>query len=226
MKKLENYLNANSIAYSADDTERFELLYAVLAEKSKLFNLTAITERDDVILKHFIDSVSGVSYIKNNCLDIGAGAGFPSLPLAILKKDVDFLAVDGTQKKVDFLTYAAEKLCLKNYTVIHSRAEDMKDKRESFYTVVARAVAPLNILCEYALPFLQRGGRLVAYKGAKTAEEVDAAQNALTELGGVVIEVADAKIEGFGRKLVIIEKAKQTPQKYPRGGNKPRIKPL
>jgi 16S rRNA (guanine527-N7)-methyltransferase len=212
----------------------FGRFYDLLTEYNAKFNLTAITEKNEVYVKHFEDSLAGLKYISGGVLDVGAGAGFPCVPLAIVMRDsfptVKFTAADSLKKRVDFLNTVIEELSLKNIRAVHIRAEDL-NKNEKYDTVAARAVAPLNILCEYCLPFVKRGGVFVAYKGKSYLDEVEGAQKAIKILGGRVknIELYKLNTPDNGvaeRALVIIEKVRECDGKYPRGGNKPRIEQL
>lgn len=212
-----------------DALEKFERYYALLVDWNGRFNLTAITEKNDVFTKHFLDSISASPLIPQNAsvLDIGAGAGFPSLPLKIVRDDVSVTCVDSVNKKVTFLGSVIDDLALKNARAIHSRAEDLP--KTGYDVVVSRAVAALNVLCEYCLPFVKIGGTLIAYKSEKTDEEIANAKNAISVLGGKVKEIRDVSAFVGGdatRKLIVIEKIAPTPPKYPRGKNLPRLKPL
>ena len=162
-------------------------------------------------------------------LDIGAGAGFPSIPLAVCIDDIRFTLVESVGKKTSFLEHIKNALGLENVTVIKSRAEDLP-KNKKYDITLGRGVAPLNTLCEYSLPFLKTEGRMVAFKGQKADEEISAAQNALLILGGAIENKISYTLnvgeEVFERALIIIKKVSETDEKYPRAGNKPRLKPL
>ena len=232
MKKLYEYILNNNLKESASAekaVEKSELFMSMLLEYNEKFNLTAITDKDEIEIKHFIDSLQGSKYVKDENLDIGSGAGFPGIPLAIVNPEKKFTLVDSLKKRVDFLTAVKEKCGLDNVEIYHKRAEDIS-KSKKYGLVTARAVAPLNILCEYCLPFVEIGGIMLAYKGKKADEETEEAQKAIDLLGGKVekqedyrLETADGESE---RKLIIIRKERETPEKYPRGGNKPRLKPI
>ena len=205
----------------------FDCYYELLVFWNERFNLTAITEKDEVEVKHFIDSLSSVDLISENAslLDIGSGAGFPSLPLKIVRPDITLTMVDSVNKKVGFLNEVVKRLNLEGAIAIHSRAEDLdKDKKYDF--VVSRAVASLSTLLEYCLPFVKEGGYLIAYKSEKTDEEILESKNALTILGGTIDKVVDKSHNGLNRKLIVVKKIAPTPKKYPRGKNLPRVKPL
>ncbi len=205
----------------------FDCYFELLVFWNERFNLTAITEKDEVEVKHFIDSLSSVDLISENAslLDIGSGAGFPSLPLKIVRPDITLTMVDSVNKKVGFLNEVVKRLNLEGAEAIHSRAEDLdKDKKYDF--VVSRAVASLSTLLEYCLPFVKEGGYLIAYKSEKTDEEILESKNALTILGGTIDKVVDKSHNGLNRKLIVVKKIAPTPKKYPRGKNLPRVKPL
>lgn len=207
----------------------FDIYYQELVSYNEKVNLTAITEKEDVFIKHFLDSILAVEYLPNNAkiVDVGTGAGFPSLPLKIVKPDVDLTMVDSLNKRITFLNLLTNKLNLKTKN-IHSRAEDFcKNNREKFDVAVARAVAKLNTLAEYLLPLVKVGGLMIAYKGVDDAE-IEESDYAINVLGGKIKEIKhftlpDNKGE---RNLIVIEKIKPTPKLYPRDKNLPKLKPL
>ncbi|MBD5636617.1 MAG: 16S rRNA (guanine(527)-N(7))-methyltransferase RsmG [Clostridia bacterium] len=209
----------------------FEKYFALLTEYNARFNLTAITERADVFEKHFLDSVTGESLFPENAsvLEVGSGAGFPSLPLKILRDDLSFTLVESTGKKCEFLKVAVKELALSNVVVLNERAETLaRDSkyREKFDICCARAVARLNTLSEYCLPFVKIGGAFVAYK-ADADEELREAENAIKKLGGKTACSFRYSLPNHGvRTLIQIEKIKPTPALYPRGQGKERKNPL
>lgn len=210
--------------------EKFEKLFNLLTEHNKMYNLTSITGREEVFLKHFLDSVVGESYLKQGAdvCEIGSGGGFPSLPLKIIREDLKFTLIESTGKKCSYLQTAVDNLGLEGVKVLNIRAEEgARDPslREKFDCAVARAVARLNTLCEYCLPFVKVGGVFVAYKG-DVAEEIKEAQNAVKVLGGRLEECNAFKLNGEKRCLVVIRKEASTPAKYPRGRGLERKKPL
>lgn len=209
--------------------EKFNKFYSLLTEYNKMFNLTSITDREEVIIKHFIDSVIGLKYVKGKkVLDVGAGGGFPSIPLKIMDESLEFTLLEATGKKCEFLKIVAKELDFKNVTVINARAEDLAKKegyREGFDTVVSRAVARLNTLSEYCIPFVKKGGLFLAYKGSNV-EEIDEANSAIKILGGTLKTVDNYSIFNNERNLVLIEKISTTDKKYPRGNGKERKNPL
>lgn len=206
----------------------FDKYFTLLVEWNEKFNLTAITEREEVFVKHFADSVLGAEFIPQGAsvLDVGAGAGFPSLPIKITRDDIDLTMNDSLQKRVGFLNEVIAALSLQKARTVHSRAEDLP-MREAFDCVVARAVAPLNVLCEYCLPFVKQGGRFIAFKASDCEEEVAAASSAIRILGGKEPKIIRKELtQEITRAFVIIEKITPTPKKYPRGKNLPRKSPL
>lgn len=207
--------------------ERFVLYYNLLKEWNEKFNLTAITEKDKIELLHFKDSILPEDLIKQNAtvLDIGSGAGFPAIPLKIVRDDLDITMVDSLNKRVTFLNEVISKLNLERAKAVHKRAEDL-DKNVKYDVVTARAVAPMRVLCEYCIPFVKKGGIMLAYKSEEVEEELNQAQKAIDVLGGKLLKTETRNLGEIVRKFVIIEKVKESPLSYPRGGNKPRLKPL
>lgn len=206
----------------------YQVYMDYLLEVNAHTNLTAITDPEEIETKHFKDSLTVLPYIKeeDKVLDIGAGAGFPGIPLRI-EKDFDLTLIDSVNKKVVFMNEVIEKLGLKNTRAIHTRAEDYaKEKRESFDLVVSRAVANMSTLSEYALPFLKVGGLFIALKGPKAEEELEKANNAIEILGGRVKEIKSFNLDGNERVNIVVEKIKKTKGKYPRGKNLPKKDPL
>lgn len=208
----------------------FELFYSELVSYNNKVNLTAITEKHDVFTKHFLDSILSVDAIPINSkvVDIGAGAGFPSLPIKIVRDDLDITMVDSLNKRITFLNYICDKLKIKS-TNIHSRAEDFaKTNRETFDVAVARAVAKLNTLLEYLMPLVKVGGHVLAYKASNYEEELKEAEVAIETLGGKFVKSLTFNLpNNYGeRNILIFEKVKETPAKFPRDKNLPKLKPL
>lgn len=223
-KKFGIELNENQIW-------QFEEYHKFLVSENEKYNLTAITEKEEVYVKHFLDSALGEKFIDKNALvvDIGSGAGFPAIPLKIVRPDLKFVLVDSLNKRVNFLNMLIEKLKLKDVVAVHARAEDyIKDKRESFDYAIARAVAPLNTLLEYLSPYVKVGGKCLIYKAQKLEEEIRQSKNALSILNLKIEKVESFKIEEIDaeRKILLVEKISKTPPKYPRGKNLPKLKPL
>lgn len=211
--------------------EQFDVYFNELIDYNQKVNLTAITEKNDVFNKHFLDSILSYKNIKesSSVLDIGTGAGFPGLPLKIVIPNLKLTLVDSLNKRVEFLKMVCAKLSLKDVDCIHSRAEDFINKnREKYDYVVARAVASLNTLSEYCLPFVKVGGYFVAYKGANYQEEIDIAKNAINILGGKIEKIEEFNLlynEGK-RAVIYIKKERISPTKYPRPKNLPKLKPI
>ncbi len=221
------------ISVTDDMLARFEKLAFLLVEQNKTMNLTAITDPDGIAVKHFADSISALSaadFPQNaKVLDVGTGAGFPSIPLLIARPDLDMTMIDSTAKKLKYVASAVETLGL-SAQVLHTRAEEAgqnKEYREKFDIVCSRAVAALNVLCEYCLPFVKVGGVFLAMKGAKAQEEIADAKSAIKTLGGkIVAEKSFTLSDGGERTIVVIKKISQVPPKYPRVSAQIAKKPL
>lgn len=226
-KATETHLNI-----SEKEMQKFYKYMELLLEWNEKINLTAITEPSQIIEKHFIDSLTILKYLENsrNIIDIGTGAGFPGIPLAIASK-CQFTLLDSLNKRVNFLNEIKENLELNNVVAEHGRAEDFgkrKEYREKFDIAVSRAVAPMNILLEYLLPFVKVGGKCICMKGPKVEEELKGIENVLKILGGQIEKIDEINIaEGeMSRKIIIIKKIHQTPAKYPRKAGTPQKEPL
>ena len=200
---------------------------------NEIHNLTSIIDPNEIIFKHILDSVLPIGLFgsEQKILDIGCGAGFPSLPLAILNRSLHITAIDSVRKKTNFVSLIKEQLNLNNLTVIHTRIEDFAnstDYREKFDIVVSRAVAPLNIIIEYSAPMLKNGGYIYAYKGINYQEEINIATNALKVLDCTIEGVEEYNVEEMetNRYLLKIRKNSTISSKYPRKQNKPRTNPL
>lgn len=225
---MQQYLLQNANILLDDKmTERFETYYRFLVSENEKYNLTAITEHDEVWCKHFADSMLGSKFVPHGAslVDVGCGAGFPSVPLAIARPDIRPTLVDSLTKRVNFCTELCGKVGV-SANVVHSRAEDFaKDNRQRFDVAVARAVAPLNILLEYLAPLVRVGGSVVAYKTDES--EVVLAKNAANILGLTFVSANRFVLpDGSNRCLLLYKKVKNTPLVYPRGQNKPRKCPL
>ena len=211
--------------------EKLSAFCRILLEYNEKFNLTNITDEKEIAVKHLVDSIKGMPYLpaEGKIIDVGSGAGFPSIPLIIMNDNPkrEFILLDSLRKRVDFLNVVIEKLELTNAVALHARAEEEAKRARNGYTcAIARAVAPLNVLLEYTLPLVKKGGAVVAYKG-DPEEELRNAEKAWRVLGGRVKTVEKYKLNGeYERSFVIVEKIEETPLKYPRGQNKPRIMPL
>lgn len=216
-----------------ENKQKFAALAEYLIEENKKYNLTALTDIQKIISLHFADCVYAAKYIqKGACvLDVGCGGGFPTLPLAIVRPDINICGLDSTAKKLVFIQSAAKLLGLSNVSTLTGRAEELvTDKRESFDTVFSRAVARLNILDELCIPFVKVGGQFIALKGSAGNEELAEAQNGIKKLGGNIenIEKYDIFTTEASEKRVniIISKISETPKAYPRAFGAIKKKPL
>lgn len=228
MEKIKLFEKYN-LNLTEEKLNKLNIFYSELIFYNNSFNLTAITEENEVFIKHFLDSIFPQFLIEKNSsvIDIGAGAGFPSLPLKIYRPDLNVTMIDSLNKRVNFLNDVIKKLELENISAFHARAEDFaKTSRENFDYAVVRAVAKIPTLIEYAFPLLKVGGRLLCYKGGDVEEELKQSENALKILGGVVERVEKFNLEGNSRTIVLIKKLEHTPSKYPRSKNLPKLKPL
>ena len=223
--------NLQGIAVSGRQIELLDSFGALLTEKNKSVNLTSITDPDGIAVKHFADSISLLKAdIPQGAkvLDLGCGAGFPGIPLLIMRPDIKLTLLDSTGKKLDFVSEALDALGLEA-EVLHGRAEELgqnPDYREKYDIVVSRAVARLNTLCELALPLVKTGGTFIPMKGASAAEEAKAAYTAIKTLGGNLEKSIDFTLTDGSRSLLIIKKLSPTPPKYPRHGSQISKKPL
>lgn len=226
----ELFLRAG-IDLTEEQVARFSRYADLLIEYNEKFNLTAITERSDVYEKHFLDSVLAEKYIPAGAsvIDVGSGAGFPAIPLKIVRPDLRVVMLDSLNKRVGFLQTVIGELGLTGIEAIHARAEDFAKtaKRESFDVAVARAVAPYDVLAEYCLPFVKVGGIFLAYKGQNAEAEREEGKRAVRILGGETPVLHNYALpNGDKRAIIETKKASLTPTKYPRGQNKPRLSPL
>lgn len=228
LEKLNIHLNKKQVY-------QFMKYYKMLIETNKVMNLTAITDFDEVIDKHFVDSLALIQAIDLNkelkVIDVGTGAGFPGIPLKIAFPELDILLLDSLNKRINFLNQVISELGLENIQTIHGRAEDFGKNplyREKFDLCVSRAVANLSTLSEYCVPFVKVDGYFISYKSGKVQEELDASRHAVDILGGKVenclnYALADTDME---RSLVVIHKLKPTKKAYPRKAGKPSKEPL
>ena len=225
--------NKINITFTEKQLEQFRIYYEMLVEKNKVMNLTGITEWNEVLEKHFLDSISlirAVDLSQNiSVLDIGTGAGFPGIPLKIAFPNLQITLADSLNKRVLFLQEVIDALKLEGIEAIHGRAEDLaRDKkyREQYNLVVSRAVANLSTLSEYCLPFVKIGGQFVSYKSGEIEEEVTASKSAVFLLGGKIKDTVKFELGESGRSFVLIDKTKGTPKTYPRKAGTPSKKPL
>ena len=226
---MKSYFEKYNIIIDDESLKKFEKYYELLVYYNSKFNLTAITEREEVIIKHFVDSAIGVDKLSTGKLiDVGSGGGFPAIPIKIMRPDIEVTMLEATGKKCEFLKTVVKELNLEKTQVINIRAEDAAKNavyRECFDFCTARAVARLNTLLEYCLPFVKVGGKFVAYKG-DCDEEVLESANAIKVLGGKIGEVDKYLLNGAMRALITLEKISSTDKKYPRGNGKERKNPL
>ena len=231
MDSLKEKALKYGLELTEEEVKKFEIFREMLKKYNNEFNLTAICDDEGINEKHFIDSLLGVEmFTKNSTVaEIGSGGGFPSLPLKIVREDLSFTLIEATGKKCRYLEKVITELGLKNMTVINGRAEEIgKDPayRERFDHATARAVASLNILSEYCMPFVKTGGSFIAYKGNADAE-IEEGRNAVKILGGEIGRIKSAELsDGSERKIIEIVKKSKTPVLYPRGNGKERKKPL
>ena len=223
----------NGMKLSDKQIAQFNLYYELLTAKNKVMNLTAITEYNDVVKKHFIDSmmISRVLDMKkiNSLCDVGTGAGFPGIPLKIVYPHLHLTLVDSVGKRVNFLSEVVEKLGLEDVEAIHSRTEDLAHNskyREKYDLVTARAVASMNVLSEYCIPYAKIGGYFAAYKSGNIEEEIENAKNAVKTLGGKIEKKDMFELYEMGRSIVLIRKVNSTPKIYPRKAGTPSKNPL
>lgn len=228
-KELVEKLN---ISINADMLNKYELYFNKLIEVNEYMNLTAITEKNEVYIKHFYDSLTlnlAISNLKDISLcDVGAGAGFPSVPLAIARDDIKVTIIDSLNKRINFLNDLISYININNVEALHYRAEDFANiKRESFDVVTARAVARLNMLSELCMPLVKVGGLFVAMK-AELDAELEEAKSAIKTLGGEIVDIINLELpDNMGkRSIVIIKKVKPTDKKYPRAFAKIKERPL
>ena len=231
--ELSEKCNKINIDLNEFQMKQFYDYMNILLDWNKLFNLTAITDEKEIILKHFIDCLVINKFVNDNCkvADIGTGAGFPGVPIKIANPNIKITLVDSLNKRINFLKELVINIKLDDVEIFHARAEELSrdsNFRECFDVVVSRAVAPLNVLVEYTLPFLKCGGFLIAMKGSNAQEEINLANNAIDVLGGKFklmdeVVLPDSNIK---RNVIIIEKVKGTPKQFPRKAGKPSKSPL
>lgn len=226
---------AQEIGYNLQEEqlEQFFTYKELLIEWNKKMNLTAIEQEEDIITKHFIDSLSIASYIPDTAkvIDIGTGAGFPGIPLKILKKDLSITLLDSLNKRITFLEEVIRNLSLENIQAVHARAEELAHKeeyREQYDIAVSRAVAPMHTLLEYMLPYVKIGGKCICMKGPNLQEESKDLQNCLETLGGKIEKIEEIVLPKteIKRNIMLIKKENKTPKKYPRNPGMPSKKPL
>lgn len=235
IEKLATLLTEIDLEPTPSQLKSFAIYAQELMEWNKKMNLTAILNTEEILIKHFYDSLLGMNIARwkpnVQALDLGTGAGFPGIPIKIIEPKIKMTLVDSLNKRVNFLNYIIEQLSLKDIQAIHGRAEDLgrqNSHRAQYGLVFSRAVAKLPVLLEYCLPFLEKEGILIAYKGPEGIQEVELAQKALAVLGGKVEEIKEYVLpEKQGdRMIIVIQKIKATPEEYPRKAGTPEKKPL
>ena len=238
ISKLNSVFSENGLSslLTLEKSEKFFTLTEFMLSENEKYNLTAITEPDKIILNHYADCAALAAHIKPNSslIDIGCGAGFPTLPLALLRDDITILAIDSTEKRIRYVAAAAELLGLENVKAVAMRAEvggQSPEYREKFDYATARAVAEMRILAELALPFVKVGGRLIAMKGKNAENELSAAKRAIAMLGGRGARLESVTLKASGLEplthpLITVEKQEKTPKGYPRAFAQISKKPL
>ena len=234
-KKIKTEINRININLSEKQTHQFLKYYEMLVDKNKVMNLTSITEFDEVVEKHFLDSLSLAAHVdlnkKMKVLDLGTGAGFPGIPLQIAFPELEMVLMDSLNKRVLFLKDVIDELKLKDISAVHGRAEEMAKKseyREKFDLCVSRAVSNLSSLSEYCIPFVKLGGQFISYKSGEVDEEVLQAERAVSVLGGKILNVKKFNLAGtdISRSFIFIEKKKETPKSFPRKAGTPSKNPI
>lgn len=234
--KVDLLLKLNSMKFTEEEIENFYKYMNLLLEWNEKINLTAITEENEIILKHFIDSAIINKYIYNaqNLIDVGTGAGFPGMVLKIINKDLNIVLLDALNKRINFLNEVVQELDLKNIEMIHGRAEELgrnEEHREKHDIVTSRAVANMNVLLEYMMPLVKVGGICICMKSKNAEEEIENSKNVITILGGELENVEKIYLENenkekYEREIIIIRKKCSTPEVYPRNPSKINKKPL
>lgn len=232
-KKIKEYANEIGILLENKQINQFYQYMELLLEWNEKINLTAITEPEEIILKHFVDSMTIAKYIDKNVtlIDVGTGAGFPGIPLKIMREDIEITLLDSLNKRINFLDEVIKQLELTKIQTIHSRVEEFgqnKKYRENFDYATSRAVANLSTLAEYLMPLVKLKGTCISMKGSKVEEELQQSEKAISVLGGKIqrIEKFQLPKSDIDRNIVVIRKIKPTPQKYPRKPGTPSKEPI
>ena len=232
-EKIINLLNEINIQIEQNQIEKFYKYMNLLIEWNKKINLTALIEENDIILKHYVDSLTALKYIENKktIIDIGTGAGFPGIPISIMRNENDLTLVEYKNKKINFLHEVKNQRQIENINMIHSRAEDIgqdKKYRENFDYAISRAVANLSTLSEYLIPLVKIGGKIICMKGSETKTEIENAKNAIRQLGGKIAQIDEFNLPktDMKRTIIIIEKLGETPTIYPRKAGIPSKNPI
>lgn len=232
---LKSYFIENEIVYSDLQIQQFDTYYELLTEWNKVMNLTAITDFEDVLVKHFIDSLAICKYVDfnkySNLIDVGTGAGFPGLPIKIMFPHLRVTLMDSLNKRINFLNEVITACGLQDIIAIHGRAEDfahVKDYREQYDLCVSRAVANLSVLNEYCMPFVKIGGKFIPFKSEHVDEELNNALKSIKVLGGKFVDKINFDLYGTEAKrtILIIDKVKSTNPMYPRKAGVPTKNPI
>lgn len=230
MKENEKYLK---ISFSVEQLEQFFVYMNLLIEWNEKMNLTAIVEPNEIILKHFIDSITILKEIDNNSkiIDVGTGAGFPGVPLSIMNPTLKITLADSLNKRLIFLQEVVNQLGVRNIEIIHARAEELgqsKKYREDFDVATSRAVANLSTLSEYLIPLVKKGGKIISMKAGGAQEEIETAKKAIKILGGRIERIEEFKLPQteIDRTIILIKKEERTPNKYPRKAGIPNKDPI
>ena len=232
-KEIIEYMEELEIKLSTEQAEMFFKYMNLLLEWNEKINLTAITDEEEVIVKHFVDSITISKYIPTgtSLIDVGTGAGFPGIPLGIIRNDLEIVLLDSLQKRINFLEVVIRELGLENIKTVHARAEEFGKNnkyREKFDVATSRAVANLSTLSEYLLPLVKVGGVVICMKGCAIEEEMNNSKKAINVLGGKVTQVFEFNLPktDIKRNIVLVDKVSKTPAKYPRKPGTPSKEPI
>jgi|SRR6056297_3144620 len=232
---FENLLKKTDIDYNEGSIKSFKKYKDLIIEWNKKINITSIDSEEEIYLKHFIDSIIIKKYViikkGSKTIDVGTGGGFPGIPLKLIDNDMDITLVDSLNKRIKFLDEVVKELDLEDVECIHARAEELgknKKYREKYDYGFSRAVASLNVLLEYVLPFVKKGGLFIAFKGSNFKDEIQESKKALNLLGGEIIDIREYKLPetDISRSMIVVKKINSTPKKYPRKPGTPNKKPL
>jgi len=232
---FENLLKKIDINYNEETIRSFKKYKDLIIEWNKKINITSIDSEEEIYLKHFIDSIIIKKYViikkGSKTIDIGTGGGFPGIPLKLIDNDMKITLLDSLNKRIKFLNEVVKELNLEEVECIHARAEELgqdKNYREKYDYGFSRAVASLNVLLEYSLPFIKKNGLFIAFKGSNFKDEIQESKNALNILGGEIIDIKEYSLPetDISRSMIVVKKIKDIPKKYPRKPGTPNKKPL
>lgn len=231
--QIQKQAKKNQIVLDEKQSKQFYEYMNLLLEWNEKINLTAITNQEDIILKHFVDCMTLLPYLKEKkkMIDVGTGAGFPGIPIKIVKPDMQITLLDSLNKRVKFLEEVTQTIGLKEIQAVHGRAEEFarkKGERESYDIATSRAVARLNVLLEYLMPFVKVGGKCICMKSNHIEEELEEAKKAIQVLGGEIEKIEELSLGNSDiiRKIIIIKKVKSTPKEFPRKAGTPSKSPI